>query len=258
MDHPILHSNIEGEGIPILILHGFLGMSDNWKSVSLALAKKGFEVHALDLRNHGRSFHSEEFTYEAMANDVLNYCRAHQLSSVYIIGHSMGGKTAMLFACQNPSLVKKLIIADIGPKYYPPHHQDILNGLAAVDFSKNPDRASVDETLKQYIKIPSVRQFLTRSLYWKTPEQLAFRFNVAVFITSYEEIGKALSADLIFEKPTLFVRGGVSNYIMDEDVPEIKNHFPNFALETMPDVGHWLHAENPTLFLDLVLDFIGE
>jgi pimeloyl-ACP methyl ester carboxylesterase len=257
MAHPILHSNIEGEGKPILILHGFLGMSDNWKSVSLALAKKGFEVHALDLRNHGRSFHSEEFTYEAMANDVLDYCKAHHLSKVDVIGHSMGGKTAMLFACQNPDLVNKLIIADIGPKYYPPHHQDILNGLNAVDFSKNPERSDVDNTLKEYIKIPSVRQFLTRSLYWKTPEQLAFRFNVAVFMKSYEEIGKALSKDLIYEKSTLFIRGGVSNYVLDEDVPEIKNHFPNAVLETMPKVGHWLHAENPTLFLELVLGFIG-
>lgn len=256
MNNQILHSNIEGEGKPILILHGFLGMSDNWKSIALAMSKKGFQVHALDLRNHGRSFHSEDFTYQALANDVLTYCKAHQLSKVDMIGHSMGGKTAMLFACQNPDLVNKLIIADIGPKYYPPHHQDILDGLNAVDFSKNPDRSAVDETLKKHIKIPSVRQFLTRSLYWKTPEKLAFRFNVDVFMKSYEEIGKALSTNLNFNKPTLFVRGGVSNYILDADLTQIKNHFPNSILKTMPNIGHWLHAENPTLFLELVFDFL--
>ena len=258
MSHPILYANIEGEGKPLLILHGFLGMSDNWKSIALAMAKKGFEVHSLDLRNHGRSFHSEDFTYQAMANDVLNYCQALQLNQVDMIGHSMGGKTAMLFACLHPELIQKIIIADIGPKYYPPHHQDILNGLAAVDFSKKPDRSAVDETLKQYIKIPSIRQFLTRSLYWKTPEQLAFRFNIDVFMKSYDEVGKALATDMVCQKPTLFIRGGVSNYILDEDVVQIKHHFPKAALETMPGIGHWLHAENPTLFLELVSDFLND
>lgn len=258
MDLPILYSKIEGSGTPILILHGFLGMSDNWKSVALTLSEKGFEVHAIDLRNHGRSFHHATFTYEAMAADIFNYCKANNLTSAHVLGHSMGGKTAMLFACTYPEMVKTLTIADIGPKYYPPHHQDILNGLAAVDFSENPDRAAVDKTLRAYISIPSVRQFLTRSLFWKTPEQLAFRFNVPVFMESYEEIGKALAADLNFDKPTLFIRGGVSNYILDEDWSAIQIQFPMAELKTIPEVGHWLHAENPSMFVDFLTDFINQ
>jgi pimeloyl-ACP methyl ester carboxylesterase len=255
MDLPILYSKIEGSGTPILILHGFLGMSDNWKSVALTLGQKGFEVHALDLRNHGRSFHHNTFTYEAMSDDIKRYCNANKLSEIHVLGHSMGGKTAMLFACKYPELVKSLTVADIGTKYYPPHHQDILNGLVAVDFSHKPDRAAVDSVLKQFIKIASVRQFLTRSLYWKSQEQLDFRFNVPVFMESYDEIGKALPESLSFSKEVLFIRGGVSNYILDDDWTAIQQQFPRAVLETIPEVGHWLHAENPTMFIEILLNF---
>ena len=143
----MLHSRIEGEGKPLLIIHGFLGMSDNWKSFGALYASNGFQVHILDLRNHGKSFHSEDFSYDIMAQDVLEYCQNHNLNQVSIIGHSMGGKVAMLFATNYPEMVEKLIVADIGPKYYAPHHQDILAGLNAVDFTSKPDRASVEETL---------------------------------------------------------------------------------------------------------------
>src|SRR6476620_2275980 len=143
----MLYSRIEGAGRPLLILHGFLGMSDNWKTLSGQYAEQGFQVHALDLRNHGRSFHSDDFTYEAMVADVLAYCNFHNLQSIDLIGHSMGGKIAMLFAVTYPEKVEKLIVADIGPKYYPPHHDDILKALNSVDFTKKPSRVQVDEIL---------------------------------------------------------------------------------------------------------------
>jgi pimeloyl-ACP methyl ester carboxylesterase len=149
----MLYSKIEGEGKPFLIIHGFLGMSDNWKSFGALYAAKGFQVHILDLRNHGKSFHSEDFSYDIMAQDVLEYCQNHNLNQVSIIGHSMGGKVAMLFATNYPEMVEKLIVADIGPKYYAPHHQDILAGLNAVDFTSKPDRASVEETLFEDIEL---------------------------------------------------------------------------------------------------------
>jgi pimeloyl-ACP methyl ester carboxylesterase len=252
----MLHSRIEGEGKSLLIIHGFLGMSDNWKSFGALYAAKGFQVHILDLRNHGKSFHSEDFSYDIMAQDVLEYCQNHNLNQVSIIGHSMGGKVAMLFATNYPEMVEKLIVADIGPKYYAPHHQDILAGLNAVDFTSKPDRASVEETLYPFIPDFGTRQFLMKNLYWKEPGKLDFRFNLKVFNEKIEVIGTALLEEALFEKPTLFIRGGNSRYILDTDLPEINKHFPNFELATIPNVGHWLHAENPQLFFEETIKFL--
>lgn len=252
----MLYSKIEGSGKPLLIIHGFLGMSDNWKTLGAQFASDGFQVHSLDLRNHGRSFQSDEFSYELMAQDVFEYCQFHKLEKINIIGHSMGGKVAMLFATMHPELIDKVIVADIGPKFYAPHHQDILAGLNAVDFSKKPSRNEVEEILSSYISDFGTRQFLMKNLYWKEPGQLAFRFNLDVFNKKIDQIGKQLEADLISEKPTLFIRGGKSNYILDSDFENIKRHFPNATLETIPNVGHWLHAENPTMFYQLSSSFL--
>jgi pimeloyl-ACP methyl ester carboxylesterase len=231
-------------------------MSDNWKTLSVQYAENGFEVHALDLRNHGRSLHSDDFSYQLMAQDILDYCQEKNLTKIDLIGHSMGGKVAMLLACLHPDLVSKLIIADIGPKYYPQHHGTILEGLNAVDFSKKLSRTEVDEILQNYISDFGTRQFLMKSLFWKTPEQLAFRFNLDVFNQKIEVIGNELASELTFQKPTLFIRGGNSNYILDEDLENIKLHFPDFKLATIPNAGHWLHAENPKLFFEETFNFL--
>jgi pimeloyl-ACP methyl ester carboxylesterase len=252
----MLYSKIEGEGKPLVIIHGFLGMSDNWKTLGTQFAERGFEVHLLDLRNHGRSFHDEAFNYEVMATDVLDYSYEKNISSAAFLGHSMGGKVAMNLATSHPELVEKLLIADIGPKYYKPHHQEILAGLNAVDFSQKPDRGQVEEILKTYIPDFGTRQFLMKSLYWETPGQLAFRFNLKVFTAKIEEVGKALDEDQKFDKPTLFIRGGNSQYILDEDFDSIKNHFPKAEIKTIPNVGHWLHAENPQAFFEIVSEFL--
>jgi esterase len=252
----MLYSKIVGEGKPLIIIHGFLGMSDNWKSFGLLYAAEGFQVHMLDLRNHGRSFHSDDFSYEIMSKDLLKYCQHYNLKDISIIGHSMGGKVAMVFATTHPEIVEKLIVADIGPKYYAPHHQDILAGLNAVDFSVKPDRTSVEEILYPFIPDFGTRQFLMKNLYWVEPGQLAFRFNLKVFNEKIDIIGEALPDKNRFNKPTLFIRGGNSRYILDSDVPEIKNQFPNFELATIPNVGHWLHAENPKAFFEETINFL--
>jgi pimeloyl-ACP methyl ester carboxylesterase len=251
-----LHSRIEGEGIPMIILHGFLGMSDNWKSLATQFASAGFQVHALDLRNHGKSFHSEEFNYEVMVEDVKNYIQVHQLTKSVVLGHSMGGKVAMLLATTYPILVSKLIIADIGPKYYAPHHQTILAGLNAVDFSKNPSRSDVEQIVSNFITDFGTRQFLLKNLYWKTPEQLAFRFNLQVFNDKIETIGTALPFENKFEGPTLFLRGDKSDYILDADFETIYYHFPMASIVNIDNAGHWLHAENPKDFQLNVMQFL--
>lgn len=252
----MIYAKVEGSGKPLLIIHGFLGMSDNWKTLGLQYVNEGFQVHLLDLRNHGRSFHSEEFSYQVMAQDVLEYCKNNNLEQVAIIGHSMGGKVAMLFAIQFPDKVEKLIVADIGPKYYKPHHDAILAGLNAVDFSQKPDRTQVDEILKNYISDFGTRQFLMKNLYWVEPGQLGFRFNLDVFNKKIEVVGEALPRGAVFSKSTLFIRGGNSHYILDEDLENIKHHFPNATLITIPNVGHWLHAENPKVFFEETVKFL--
>lgn len=252
----MLYSRIEGAGKPLLILHGFLGMSDNWKTLGTQYASEGFQVHMLDLRNHGRSFHSNDFNYEIMTQDILEYCDANNLKKIDLIGHSMGGKAAMFFAAQYPERVDKLIIADIGPKYYKPHHSAILAGLKAVDFSKKPDRNQVDEILKNYISDFGTRQFLMKSLYWAEPGQLGFRFNLEAFDKNIEEVGKALPEEALFKGEALFIRGGNSNYIEEDDFEWIKRNFPKASFSTIPNVGHWLHAENPKLFFEITLNFL--
>jgi esterase len=220
----------------LLILHGFLGMSDNWKTLGSQYAQEGFQVHLLDLRNHGRSFHSDSFNYEVMVQDVVDYCHQNNLTNIDCIGHSMGGKVAMLLATQFPKLINKLIVADIGPKFYPQHHQTILEGLNAVDFTLKPNRSEVEEILSKYITDFGTRQFLLKSLYWIEPGQLAFRFNLPVFNIQIEQIGTALPAAALFENPTLFIRGGNSNYILDSDFEGIKHHFPKAVFNTISNV----------------------
>ena len=252
----MLFSKIEGQGIPLLILHGFLGMSDNWKTLATKYAEQGFQVHALDLRNHGKSFHSDDFNYEIMVQDVVAYCAFHHLTSVDVIGHSMGGKVVMLLATTYPELVHKLIVADIGPKFYPAHHQTILAALNAVDFSKKPSRAEVEGIVSEYISDFGTRQFLLKNLYWEEPGQLAFRFNLEIFNQKISEIGKALPFDATFEKETLFLRGDKSDYILDSDFETILYHFPKAEIETISNAGHWLHAENPVAFFEKTVQFL--
>jgi pimeloyl-ACP methyl ester carboxylesterase len=165
-----------------------------------------------------------------------------------VYGHSMGGKVAMLFATIYPDYVDKLIIADIGPKYYAPHHQTILAALNAIDFSKKPSRGEVDNILSSYISDFGTKQFLLKNVYWETPDQLNFRFNLPVFNLKISEIGLALPIKSQYFKATLFLRGSKSDYILDEDFDTILHHFPKAKIHTISEAGHWLHVENPSAF----------
>lgn len=252
----ILYSKIEGSGKPLLILHGFLGMSDNWKTLGTQYGESGFEAHLLDLRNHGRSFHSNIFNYQVMADDVAAYCKANNLEKVDVIGHSMGGKVAMFLAMNHPDLVDKLIVADIAPKYYTPHHQDVMAALNAVDFSVNPSRNEVQDTIEKHVKESGVVQFLMKNVYRITPQQLGFRFNLDAFNSNEEAIGEALKDSTVFNGSVLFLKGSKSNYIADDDAVLIQKHFPNAAIQTVSNAGHWLHAENPLEFFDKSINFL--
>lgn len=251
-----LYSKIEGTGKPLIIIHGFLGMSDNWKTLGAQYASNGFQVHMVDLRNHGRSFHSDEFNYDVMSEDILRYLEEHQIDRADIIGHSMGGKVAMLFAVRHPEKIGKLIVADIGPRYYRPHHDEILAGLSAVDFSKVNSRQEVEEILLPYIPDFGTRQFLMKSLYWVEQGKLGWRFNLDAFNRDREIVGQALPEEAHFSGPTLFIKGDKSDYIRESDQDAIKGHFPNAEFDSVTNAGHWLHAENPNEFLEKTLNFL--
>ena len=251
----ILHSKIIGEGVPFLILHGYLGMGDNWKSLGNQF-EEHFQIHLIDQRNHGRSFHADEFDYENLTKDLLNYIQFHNLENVILLGHSMGGKTAMLFAVKYPRVVDRLIIADISPRYYQPHHTDILKALNSVDFSIQNSRKLVDEKITELIPDIGVRSFLLKNVYWKEKGILAYRFNLQSLTKNNIEVGKALPPFTTFDKETLFLVGGNSGYIKENETSMIKAHFPKASIKTIANVGHWLHAEKPKVFYELVMSFL--
>ena len=254
----MLHANIIGEGEPLIILHGFLGMGDNWKTLARQFASDGFEVYLIDQRNHGRSFHSDSFSYELMVEDLNTYCVENNISHFNLLGHSMGGKVAMLYATTYPEMVKKLIIADIGVKAYPQHHQTILEGLTALSNNKQAmtSRSDADDFLSSYINDDGTRMFLLKNLYWIEKGILGFRMNLKALIKNIEQIGKALPEGVSYDGETLFLRGDKSNYILDEDEKGLYNAFAKAQLKTISNAGHWLHAENPKDFHKEVINFL--
>ena len=239
----------------LIVLHGLFGSLDNWMTFAKHMSEY-FSVFLLDARNHGQSFHDDEFTYECMAKDVKDFMEQQQIKEAIILGHSMGGKTAMQLAFNYPYFVKKLIVADIAPKAYPVHHGEIIKGLQSLDFSVIKIRGEADDKLAEAIPILAVRQFLLKNMYWKEKDQLAWRFNLDVIANKIENVGVEINAPFPFNEPTLFVRGERSNYVLDEDLADIKNKFPNMKLETISGSGHWVHAEKPKEFLAVIKSFL--
>ena len=251
-----LHSMIIGEGQPLLILHGFLGMSDNWKTLGREFSEAGYQVHLIDQRNHGRSPHSEEFNYLVLAKDLKEYIDSHSLQKCVLLGHSMGGKAVMNAACLFPHVVDKLIVVDIAPRYYAPHHQQILEGLEAVNEADLGSRGEAEDLLAKYVPEAGVRLFLLKNLYWKSKGHLALRMNLPDLVGNIESLGEKLPDDYRYAGPTLFVRGEKSDYIQKEDEQEISRHFPSAEIVTIPDAGHWVHAENKDEFYSVVMRFL--
>jgi len=248
----LLHSQILGTGKPLLVLHGFLGMSDNWRSMGKQWAAH-FEVHLIDLRNHGRSFHSDAFSYADMAADLTAYCDHHQLQQVIVLGHSMEGKLAMHYATTNPEQVEKLIVADIVPKTYPPHHDHILEGLMDLHTHPPKSRGDADQRLSQFVTEQGTRSFLLKNLY-RTHDGFALRVNAPVL---QDQVGQVMMAsDANYHGPTLFLAGEKSDYILPQDHAQIASKFPQAIVKTIPKAGHWLHAENPVAFTAEVADFL--
>lgn len=246
-----------GTGQPLIILHGLFGQSDNWNSLAKRFAEQGLRVFTIDQRNHGLSPHSDIWTYQAMAEDLKEFIETHQLENPILMGHSMGGKTVMFFEMLFPGIADKIIVADIAPKAYEPHHDAVLKALNAVDFSDINTRKDAENILGEYITDFGTKQFLLKNIYWKEDEtkQMAWRFNLKTVTNEYNNVGVSIP-DGSSNVSALFVRGEKSDYVLDADLAEIKKHFPNFKLETVANSGHWVHAEQPEAFFNCVMGFV--
>ena len=250
----LFYRELGGKGQPIIILHGFLGSSDNWLTQGKMLSDP-FHIYMIDLRNHGQSPHSDDFSYEAMADDLHEFLVTNAIDNPVIIGHSMGGKVAMRFATSHPELINKLIIVDIAPKEYPVQHDHILEGLKAIPIGSIQSRNEAEESLSKFVSERDVRQFLLKNLYRQPEGGFSWRMNLPVLDENIATIGADVLGDGKFDKPVLFVRGKKSSYIADEDLGIIKKYFPQAALVTL-DTGHWVQAEKPQEFVNEVVRFI--
>jgi len=244
-----------GEGKPLIILHGLLGSADNWQTISKKLSET-YTVYIVDQRNHGHSPHTDEINYDLMSEDLYDLVAEEGLRDLLLMGHSMGGKTVLRFAQQHGFLVEKMIVADMGIKAYPPHHDLIFQGLFAVDVDNCPTRKEAEERLSSIVKDEANVQFLMKNLYWKEAEKLAWRFNLQSLSDNRGELMKAIPPEPI-DVPTLFLRGGKSRYVLDEDIDDIKKIVPEATFKTIENAGHWVHAEAPQEFLNEVSEYFA-
>lgn len=239
----------------IILIHGLFGSLDNLGMVAKSLAEQ-YRVISIDVRNHGHSFHEENMSYDVLANDVIQLLDHLSISTVHILGHSMGGKIAMQIALSYKKRVNKLIVADIAPVQYPAHHQAIIEGLQSIDLNTITSRKVADAQLSKYVEELGVRQFLLRNLS-TTNGKLAFKCNLDFIASCYPQIMKAYQGDNEFSGPTLFIKGGNSNYITAEHRETIIRLFPQSKAKIIAGAGHWLHAEKTTAFNKIVSDFLS-
>ncbi len=244
-----------GEGRPLIILHGLFGSGDNWVTVTKPLAEN-FQVFVLDQRNHGRSPHSAEHSYPSMTADLVEFIEGYNLDSPFVLGHSMGGKTAIQLALTHPDLVSKLIVVDISPRYYTPHHQDVIAGLSAVDLVNLKSREQAEAAMLPHLPEVGVRQFLLKNLYRTESGGFDWRMNLKDIIKNIENIGTE-NTGRPFNKPTLFLRGEKSRYIQEDDRVIISSLFSNSKIETIAGAGHWVQAEKPKEFVESVIHFLN-
>ena len=257
---PLLHHLDQGQGRPLVILHGLFGTLDNWQTLARRWATDaGLRVVSVDLRNHGRSFQSAEHTYALMAQDVLDLFDHLGLGpDTTLLGHSMGGKVAMRLALDHPDRLARLVVLDIAPRFSNMRHQDdVLAGLHAVNLTTLASRPEADAALAQHIHDPGTRQFLLKNLYRREDNSFAWRINLPVLAAEVGTIGEGIAGTMPFLRPALFIRGGNSDYITaDDKLHGIPALFPNSQVATVLDAGHWVHAEKPDEVFGLVRDFV--
>jgi esterase len=250
-----LHFKEYGQGRAVILLHGLFGSSDNWHPIAVRLAET-FHVFALDHRNHGQSPHSPEMDYPVMAADVDRFCAARGLDRARVIGHSMGGKTAMQLALHFPHRVDKLVVADMAPRAYASAHDKIFGALLALDLPAFQHRAQIEEALAPEIPSPVLRRFLLKNLGRLPAGGFCWKINLDDIARNYWRLREPVAGEAPFPRPALFIRGGQSKYVQPPDEPLIRQWFPAAQIQTIPEAGHWVHADQPDQFLRLLLDFL--
>jgi len=257
-----LNYRITGEGEPLILLHGLFGSLENLGGISRRLQDE-WQIHALDQRNHGGSPHTDTMNYPAMAADVVAYMDAHGLDNASIIGHSMGGKTAMQVALQAPQRVNRLVIADISPVAYKARHDAILESLKSMDLSVVRSRQDADQQMAEHVEALATRQFLLKNLERVPPEaqvedgpMFRWRLNLPVIDACYRNLADAPVGEKPFTGPVLFIKGADSAYIQEKHRPDIQRLFPAAELRIIQNTGHWLHAEKADTFASLCRRFL--
>ncbi len=245
-----------GQGNPIIILHGLFGTLDNWQTIARQLSKE-YLVYLVDQRNHGRSPHTEDFNYSLLAEDLKNFMESEGMSQATIIGHSMGGKTAMQFAVSYPEMVTSLIVVDIAPKTYKGGHQEIFDALLAIELEKIENRKMADEQLMKKIPDIGVRQFLLKNLTRNKEGGYRWKMNLPAIYKNYQHILDNILLDEAYTGSSLFIRGERSGYIKEADKLLIRSTFPKAQVITIPNAGHWVHAEAPKVLLSTFEDFMA-
>lgn len=250
-----LYFNKFGEGKPMLIFHGLFGTGDNWTTHAKKWSEHGFCVYTIDQRNHGRSFHSDEMNYALMRDDAIELIASENLRDITLLGHSMGGKTVMHLAQEIDFLIEKLIVVDMGVKRYPRHHDIVFQALRSVPVDQIQSRAEAETIFAQTAVDKATQLFLLKNLYWKEAGKLDWRFNLNALENHIEDILAEVPFSTTIQVPTLFIKGELSNYILNEDQAQLEHYFPNCKITEMKNSGHWPHAESPELFFQEVLNF---
>ncbi|WP_409525056.1 alpha/beta fold hydrolase [Nitrincola sp. MINF-07-Sa-05] len=249
-----LHYQRSGQGEPLVILHGLFGTLENWGGQIKAFAEH-YDVIAVDLRNHGRSPHTDQISYELMAADIIDLLDQLELPNAHILGHSMGGKVAMQLALNTPDRVNQLIIVDIAPVAYQHDHDDVFKGLFNVQLDSITSRKEAESQLAEHVQDPSVRAFLLKNLYRNDDKRFAWRMNLELLHRDYDKVIAAPQGSP-FNRPALFIKGSESHYLLKAYQPAIMALFPAARLKMIEGAGHWPHAEKPALFTRLVLNHL--
>jgi pimeloyl-ACP methyl ester carboxylesterase len=252
-----LYHKESGEGKPFVFLHGLFGSSINWNSISQYF-NKDYKVFLIDQRNHGRSPHDSGHDYDLMSEDLNGFFIDHDIDRAVVLGHSMGGKTAMRFAAKYPGKVSRLIVVDISPGAYTFKDENVLKGMFKLTAEQLLSRASADEAICKYIPDLGVRQFILQNLYWNEQKKLQWRLNIKAIGENVMNVGSEIDMNVPFKGPSLFVKGGNSDYIQAEDHAIIEEKFPNSTIETIAGAGHWIHADKPLDFVRVVSKFLKD
>jgi esterase len=246
-----------GKGTPVVILHGLLGLSDNWVTFGRRLGEH-YAVYIPDLRNHGKSPHSNIFDFPSLEADLAELLDEYGLNKILLIGHSLGGKAAIYFTLHHPELVRKMVVVDISLAKPPPgaEHQHLLNAMRSVDFSVAKSRTDVDIQLQRQVKSVKLRQFLLKNVYWRDRYNMDWRPNLKVIDDNLFSVFEGIGETGIYEGPVLFIRGGLSQYLPDSDLPELEIKFPGAEVKTIANASHWVHADAPGEFYEMVKNFL--